>query len=112
MNKSLLFGLTAAAVAACGSASAQKAGDWVLGTGWLHFAPQDSSTPLRFTAPVPAEVPGSGASVSNADTFGLNAHYFITDNWAVEGVIGVPPRFDLNGTGTLAPVGKLGSAKQ
>ncbi|MEO8248266.1 MAG: OmpW family outer membrane protein [Burkholderiales bacterium] len=112
MNKSLHIALGVACAVASASASAQKAGDWVLGTGWLHFAPQDSSTPLTFTAPVPAVVPGSGATVGNANTLGFNAHFFITDHWAVEGVIGVPPRFDLYGSGTLAPLGKLGSAKQ
>lgn len=84
----------------------------MVGAGWLYFSPQDSSSPLTFTAPVPAVVPGSGASVGNASTLGLSATYFFTHHWAAEGVFGVPPRFDLAGAGTLATVGKLGSAKQ
>ena len=43
---------------------AQQAGDWVVGAGWFHLSPQDSSKPLTFTAPVPAVVPGSGFMAS------------------------------------------------
>ena len=102
----------AAAALASGGALAQQAGDWVFGTGWIHLAPQDSSTPLTFTAPRPAVLFGSGANVSSSDTLGFSAHYFFNSNWAVEGVVGVPPRFSLYGTGTLAPVGELGTARQ
>ena len=38
--------------------------------------------------------------------------YFVDDHWAVEGVLGIPPKFKLNGTGTLARVGQLGEARQ
>lgn len=102
---------TLALTAIAGSAHAQKAGDWVLGAGALMYAPQDSTTPLRFVSPVEREVTGSGASVKHATTLGLNVHYFITDNWAVEGVLGVPPRIKLDGAGTLAPIGELGNAR-
>ena len=56
-------------------------------------------------------VPGSGADLKSATTLGLNVHYFLTDNWAIEGVLGVPPQLKLNGAGTLAPVGELGKAR-
>jgi len=103
-----------ATLAALGSAHAmaQQAGDWVVGAGWLHFAPQDSSDPLSITSPVHQVVPGSGASVGNADTFGMNAVYFVDSHWAVEGVVGVPPKFKLEGAGSLGPIGELGSARQ
>ncbi len=103
--------VAAALVAAAGAAHAQKAGDWVFGAGALVYAPQDKTTPLTFTSPVHREIPGSGADVKNATTLGMNVHYFITDNWAVEGVLGVPPRIKLNGAGTLEPLGQLGSAR-
>jgi outer membrane protein len=112
MTKTKLLLLAAAAAFGSTSALAQKAGDWQVGAGWLGFFPQDSSEPLTFTAPRPAVVPGSGASVSNASTLGLNLTYFINSNWAVEGVIGVPPKFKLDGTGTLGPIGELGEARQ
>jgi outer membrane protein len=103
-----------AALATLGSAHAlaQQAGDWVLGAGWIHLAPQDSSDPLTLTSPVRQVIPNSGASVSNADTLGLNAVYFVDSHWAVEGVVGVPPKFKLDGTGSLGPVGEIGSARQ
>lgn len=106
-----------AAIAAAGTllssgAYAQKAGTWELGAGWLGFYPQDSSEPLTFTAPRPAVVPGSGSTVSNSSTLGLSATYFFTSNWATEVVVGIPPKFKLYGTGTLAPLGELGEAKQ
>ena len=103
--------VAAAMLAAAGAAQAQKAGDWVAGAGALLYAPQDKTTPLTFISPVHREVPGSGANVKNATTLGLNLHYFITDNWALEGVLGVPPRIKLDGAGTLEPLGQLGSAR-
>src|SRR6516164_6347427 len=80
MMKTKLFALAAVAALGSGSALAQKAGDWQVGAGWLHFALQDSSKPLTFTSPVAAVVPGSGAEVGNS--------------------------------GTLAPIGELGEARQ
>lgn len=100
------------ATLASGSAFAQQAGDWQVGAGWLHLSPQDSSSPLRFTSPVNREVPGSGATVGNSDTLGLNATYFVDSHWAVEGVLGIPPKFKLYGDGTLGRLGELGEAKQ
>src|SRR5689334_20250821 len=101
MNKHTLRALAVSASLVSGSAMAQKAGDWVVGAGWLRLAPQDSSQPLTLTSPVQTIVPGSGARVSDSDTLGLNAVYFIDSHWAVEGVIGVPPKFKLYGTGSL-----------
>ncbi|KAF1047403.1 OmpW/AlkL family protein [Xylophilus sp.] len=96
-----------------GAAQAQQAGDLVLGAGWLHFAPQDSSEPLQVTTAAGTQTKeGSGAKVSNANTLGLNAVYYFDSNWGVEGVLGVPPKFKLDGTGTLAAVGRIGEAKQ
>jgi outer membrane protein len=110
--KKALLALASISALASGSAFAQQAGDLVVGAGWLHFAPQDSSKPLTFTSPVSRAVPGSGAGVDNANAVGLTAAYFIDSTWAVEGVVGIPPRFKLQGEGTLEPVGKLGDAKQ
>ena len=101
----------AALCAPLGSAYAQKAGDFVVGAGVLHYAPQDKSSTLRFTSPVEREIPGSGSSLRSSTTLGFSGHYFITDQVAVEGVFGVPPRLKLYGSGTLAPLGQLGSAR-
>jgi outer membrane protein len=110
--KKTMLALTAVGALASGSAWAQSAGDWVVGAGWLHLAPQDSSKPLTLTAPVRSVMTGSGASVNDSDTLGLSAVYFIDSHWAVEGVLGIPPKFKLDGTGTLGRVGELGEARQ
>lgn len=104
--------LAAAMLAGGGSAMAQQAGDWVFGAGWMHFAPQDSSKPLTVTSPVNMAVPGSSANVTSSDTLGLSATYFLDSNWGIEGVLGVPPKFKLEGAGSLAPIGELGTARQ
>lgn len=110
--KKTMFALAAVSAMASGGAWAQNAGDWVIGAGWLRMSPQDSSKPLTFTAPVRSVVAGSGASVSDADTLGLSAVYFVDSHWAVEGVLGIPPKFKLDGEGTLARIGELGEARQ
>ena len=113
MKQSLrTLAILAASTLGASGAMAQQAGDWVVGAGWLHFAPQDSSKPLTFTSPVNREVPGSGSGVDSTSTLGLSAIYFADSNWAVEGVLGVPPKFKLQGEGTLAGLGEIGQAKQ
>ena len=94
-----------------GTAAAQEAGDMVLGAGWLGFYPQDSSKPLTFTSPRHFEVAGSKSLVSNAHTLGLSFLYYFSSQWAVEAVIGIPPKFKLEGEGTLANVGRIGEAR-
>jgi outer membrane protein len=93
-------------------AAAQTAGSNILGLGWFHLAPQDSSEPLRLTSPAAATVPNSGASVKDSDTVGIALTHFFTDNFAVTADLGIPPKFKLEGTGSLAGLGELGNAKQ
>ncbi len=106
----------AMAFACTGAAHAQSAGSFILSTGWFHLSPQDHSSEItvvsRGGSPINQSIPNSGSSVDDSDTIGFTATYFVTDHIAVEGVMGVPPKFDLNGEGVLAPYGKLGSAKQ
>jgi outer membrane protein len=98
------------------TAHAQSAGSFFVTTGWLHLAPQSSSDPLKETnvngTPVNITVPNTGAKLGDGDTIGFTGGYFVTDHIATEFVIGVPPQFDLNGTGAFQQYGKLGSAKQ
>jgi len=63
MKHSRIWVAAMALTAIAGGAHAQKAGDWVVGAGALLYAPQDSTTPLRFVSPVQQEIPGSGANV-------------------------------------------------
>jgi outer membrane protein len=115
MNLKMLS-TAAAALAFASAAQAQSAGNILLGTGWLHESPQSSSQPL-VTYSVNGTVinqanPGTGATVPGTDTLGVNAIYFVTDNIATEFVFGVPPKFELDGTGALSSFGKLGTVKQ
>ena len=57
-------------------------------------------------------MPNTGASLSNADTAGFTAGYFVTDHIAGEFVFGIPPTFDLKGEKSYSQYGTLGSAKQ
>jgi outer membrane protein len=103
---------TLLSISAITIAHAQSAGNWVLNAGWMHVAPQDSSETLTVNAlGSSSAVPGSGASVSNADTFALAASYFVTDHVAVEALLGMPPKLNLSGTGSLSAQGELGSAR-
>ncbi len=109
--------VTGLAALTCATAvHAQSAGKFFVSTGWLHFVPQDSSDPLKLDSiggtPINQPQAGTGAGVSTADTVGFTAGYFVTDHIATEFVMGIPPDFDLNGTGTLTPFGKLGEARQ
>lgn len=96
--------LTMAAV----PAMAQQAGDNIVGIGWFHLAPQDSSQNLVVGGQT---VPNTGASVGNADTLGLQFSHFFTDNWVLSGDAGIPPKFKLDGEGSLQGL-HIGSAKQ
>jgi outer membrane protein len=111
--KQALAGITA--LAAFSAAHAQSANTFYVTTGWFHFAPQDSSDPLKIDSvggfPAGVTVPGSGAAVSSADTLGLSFGYFITDHFAAETELGIPPKFDLSGSGTLSSFGKVGEAR-
>lgn len=93
-------------------AAAQTAGSNVVNLGWFHLYTDDSSQPLTQTSPTPGTFPGSGASVGNADTLGIAYTRFLTDNFALTLDAGIPPKFKLDGAGTLASRGELGTAKQ
>ncbi len=105
-----------AALACMTAAHAQSAGTFYAATGWFHFMPQDSSGALKETSiggrPVNISVPGTGAGIDDADTLGLSVGYFITDHIATEAEIGIPPKFNIQGKGTLSQFGTIGSAKQ
>lgn len=92
---------------------AQSAGSNVVNVGWFHLSPQDSSDVLTKNNGVGAgPIAGSGSTVSQADTLGIAFTHFFTDNFALTTDLGIPPKFNLNGTGTIASVGQVGSAKQ
>ena len=93
-------------------AAAQSAGDNIVNVGWFHLRPDESSEPLNRRVPALGPIPGSGATISNADTLGLAFTHFFTDNFALTADLGIPPKFKLYGSGTLSNLGELGKAKQ
>lgn len=108
--------LAAALLAAPGMARAQAAGSVVLSTGWMHVAPQVNTDPMRSTIALRggsfARVDrGISSQVGAANTLGLTATYFLSDHVAAEVVAGVPPRFRINGAGSIESYGQVGSAR-
>jgi outer membrane protein len=91
------------------TAHAQSAGSFYVTTGWLNIAPQSHSDPLDLVSSggvsLNQTITPSGASVDWGDTLGLALGYFVTDHIAAEVVGGVPPRFDIDGTGELQQAG-------
>ena len=98
------------------AAHAQAAGSNIVSLGWFRVMPNSSSDPLKINsingAPVGQSVPNTGAKIDDADTLGLAFTHFFTDNFAVELVGGIPPRHKIEGTGSFAQYGEIGSAKQ
>jgi len=107
MRKILAAVIGCAGACASMTAHAQSAGDNVVGLGWFHVMPQDSSSELTtHVAPVPINTPlrlpsqftsaGTSLSTKSADTFGLVFTHFFTDHIATTFVGGVPPEFELD----------------
>ncbi|HEX7685701.1 MAG TPA: OmpW family outer membrane protein [Trinickia sp.] len=104
-----------AALACAQAAHAQTAGTFYVASGWFHFAPQSSSDPLEVLSvggtTLNAYQPNTGARIDTSDTFGFSVGYFVTDHLSTELELGIPPKFDIDGTGQLSAFGKLGSAR-
>jgi outer membrane protein len=102
--------LSAAVALLSVGAHAQSAGSNVIGLGWIHVTPLDSSEPLSVQG---VTVPNTGTRVDDADTLGVTLSHFFTDHIAVESISGVPPKFKFTGTGILAApaINPLGDAK-
>ncbi|CAJ0815073.1 MULTISPECIES: OmpW family protein [Ralstonia] len=85
----------------------------VAAVGWFYIRPMDSATPLTTTTSALGlgtyQSPGTDVRVSNANTLSLTFTHFFTDNIAGTFVGGVPPKFNLYGSGNvIAPVPVIG----
>lgn len=89
------------------AALAQSAGTWLIKGGFNGIAPAVKSGDL--SAP---SLPGSQVDVASANSLIATATYMLTDNASVEFLAGLPYKHDIQGAGSLAGVGKLGSIKQ
>lgn len=107
---SLLPKIAALSIAAAfaAPAMAQTAGSNIVNLGWVHLAPQDSSEPIKIAG---TALPNSGATVGTADTLGISLTHFFTDNFALTADGGLPPKYTLKATGSIAAVGEAGTAK-
>ena len=101
------FALAALALAACGVASAQSAGTWLVKVGVNKIDPKVSSGDLSEPS-----MPGTKIDVKSATSGLLTATYMVTDAVAVEFYAGLPYKHDVVGAGSIQGVGKLGTIKQ
>ena len=95
---------------------AQSAGDSLFQFGWIHIQPRLSNSAPRnrlrpnvLFAPLGIEDSFRSASVrlrtSSVDTLGLIFKHFLTDHWAVNLSLGIPPKTALSARGTVGPTG-------
>jgi outer membrane protein len=86
------------------------AGEYEIGLGGLHINPQDHSHEMQtvFASGKTSTSSGTKATISNADTLGLTLTYVVDDKMAVQFVGGIPPKFELRGSGQSL-LGDLGS---
>ena len=106
MKNSVRIIAAAAALAACGLASAQSAGSWLARVGVTHLSPDVSSGNL--SAP---SFPNTKVDSKSDTQLGGGITYMLTDNLAVDVPLATPFKHDLTGDGAIAGVGKLGSTK-
>jgi outer membrane protein len=102
--------LTIAAVTATSARAADDEGPNMLSAGWLHIANQPDSEPLRTTqvgAGTTSTDAGTSFDINDADTLGLTYTYNFNDHLSGQLVGGVPPVFQLTGSGNSALVGNL-----
>jgi outer membrane protein len=106
--KQLVAALLAVPVlCAVSGAQAQSAGTWQYKVGVNTTTPKVTSGDL--SAP---SLPGTKVDVDAATAPVFTATYMYTDNFSVEGYVGLPYRHDIKGAGTIAGAGDLGTVTQ
>ncbi len=89
-----------------------------ISAGWLRVQTNEKSDELSTTSRgTTTTSPGTSSELNNANTLGLTYTRFFTNNWSAQFVGGVPPEFELTGTGhspfgTLESFDKLASVRQ
>jgi outer membrane protein len=106
--KQLVAALLAVPVlCAVSGAQAQSAGSWQVKAGVNTITPKVTSGDLG--AP---SLSGTKIDVEAATSVIFTATYMYTDNFSVEGYLGLPYRHDIKGAGTIAGAGNLGTVTQ
>lgn len=91
---------------ACGAASAQSAGQWLVSVGATRIAPNTSSSAL--TPPSP---PNTTVDVGADTQPTLSVAYMLTDRWSVEVPLAAPFKHRISGSGAIAGVGTIGEVR-
>ena len=73
-----------------------------LGAAGVFFHPESDFTLLGFP------LPGADTDLSSNLTGSLEIEYFLSPNFSLAATVGIPPETDADGTGLLAPAGRLG----
>lgn len=102
--KRLQIALLAVLVLAGGNAAAQTEGEWSAKAGYNQFFPQVKSGDIT-------AVPGGKVDVSAGGAPFASAAYMFSDSVSVELAFGVPPKLDIDGSGTIEQAGKIADAK-
>lgn len=102
------FALCAMLAALAGTASAQT----TVRVGAIHIgldvkSPNLTSNGPDFLTPQPAAI-----DVRNASTLLVSVSQRINEHWDAEVILGLPPRHDVVGKGTLAPFGTVSRVRQ
>nr|WP_097462194.1 OmpW family outer membrane protein [Mangrovitalea sediminis] len=93
-------------------ATAHDAGDFLIRTGPIVVAPNDSSGHIRITDPNLGDVQGTGVGVDSDTQLGLSFTYMLRPYLGVELLAATPFQHDIKATGAISGLGKLGSTKQ
>ena len=101
--RSLLRALLAVFVAVYGHAHAAEPFQNTFEFGTYSFKPQDSSGDLTG----PATPPNANVSVASSTSVALLYMRMVSDNIGVQLAVGIPPKFSIYGTGSVAPMGKV-----
>jgi outer membrane protein len=88
-------------------AQAYEAGDWVFRARLLSVNPDESSSTVRASG---AGIAGSGVGVDSDTVPEIDFTYMLQRNWGLELILGTS-RHDVNGTGSIAPLGNIIDAK-
>ena len=97
MNKFLQTSVAAAALIVASGAFAQKAGDNIFSVGIASVNPDASMGPLTATEPhVQGALTNSTANAGSTTTLSLGWLHMYTDNFGMEGTIGIPPKISMD----------------
>jgi len=94
------------------AAVAAHAGDNIFKVSVANITVHSESPDFTATGPAFLTPQPAGVTVGNATTVTFSYARRFDDNWDAEFILGIPPKHDVNGRGTLAPYGVVSQIKQ